>query len=145
MTDFHCSRLFAVLVAGAAAMTMIAVPASAQGVDPEDMMTRADANRDGDISRDELIALRTDSFERLDRNGDGVISADDAPGRPFVARFNAAFERVQSNFDVDRDGQVTRGEMLDAPAPVFEQGDVDGDDVVTAEEIATLRERRSAF
>jgi len=143
MTSRNASRLFAIFLAGSAAMAMIAPPASAQEPAPTEMLSRADSNGDGDVSWDEVMALRADSFERLDRNSDGVINADDSPNRLLKARFDEAFERVQANFDGDRDGQVTREEMMGAPAPVFEKGDVDGDGVLTAEETAALRDTQA--
>lgn len=117
---------------------LAAFQAVAQNADPQELIARADANQDGDVSWDEVLAFRSESFDQLDRNGDGVISADDSPARPFAGRFNEAFERVQANFDGDRDGQVTRDEMLNGPAPVFERGDVDGDGVLTADEMAAI-------
>ncbi len=138
MTQKMFRRLTVGLLTISATTIMAAPVAFSQIANPEEMIARADANEDGDISWDEVVAFRSGSFDQLDRNGDGVISADDSPARPFAGRFNEAFERVQANYDGDRDGQVTRDEMLNGPAPVFERGDVDGDGVLTADEMAAI-------
>lgn len=139
MTAIKSNRVFALILTGAAAMAMAPKPAIAQQPGPEEMMARADANGDGDISWDEVMTLRTQSFERLDRNDDGVVSVDDRPRGPMAGRFDTGLARVQVQFDADGDGEVTRDEMLGAPAPLFEQGDIDGDGVLTGDEMAALR------
>lgn len=143
MTHHTSSRLLALILVGSAALAVTAAPAMAQQPNPDEMLARADANGDGNISMDEAMALRAQSFAQLDRNGDGVISGDDRPRGPFAARFDQAFEQVEANFDGDRDGQVTEDEMMSAPAPAFERGDLDGDGVLTAEEMAALRAEAS--
>lgn len=145
MTRIKSNRVLALLLTGAAAMAVAPTPAIAQQPSPEEMMARADANGDGDISMEEAMALRSESFAKLDRNGDGVISGQDRPRGPFGARFDDAFQRVQTNFDGDRDGEVTKDEMMGAPAPAFEMGDTDGNGILTAEEMAALRETQSPY
>ena len=139
MTQLKFHRLFIAAAAGLLVLGATASHALAQEMDPEELIARADTNDDGDISWEEVTALRSDSFDRLDRNDDGVVSSDDSPARPFAARFDEALERLQVDFDADRDGQITKDEMMDAPAPAFENGDANGDGILTAEEMATLR------
>lgn len=145
MTRSEQKRFFAVAALTLTVNSIVAYYAVAQSPDPQQLLERADANGDGDISWEEVIALRSESFDQLDRNGDGVISADDSPARPFAARFNEAFEQIQANFDGDRDGQVTRDEMLNGPAPVFERGDVNEDGILSGEEIAQLAPENAPF
>lgn len=139
MTQYKSNRLTAIIAASATVVVVMANYAVAQTADRDEMVARADANGDGDISWSEITTLRIDSFNRLDRNSDGVVNADDSPVRPFAGRFNQALERLQADFDADRNGEITKDEMLNAPAPMFEQGDVDDDGVLTAEEMAALR------
>lgn len=145
MTTLQSSRLLAFFLASSAAMAITISAAVAQGANPEEMIAQADANGDGDISWDEVMALRAKSFDKLDRNDDGVISADDRPAGFFAARFDDAFKRVEANFDGDRDGQVTRDEMMGAPAPLFQKGDVNQDGVLTTEELTALRAEQTAL
>jgi len=53
-----------------------------------------DANGDGALSRDEVLAHSRQRFDRLDKNGDGTITADE-----FSARLAAMFTRMDANED----------------------------------------------
>ena len=132
--------------AGLAALLMVACvsPAAAQNRDPLEMLAEADANNDGAIAWTEVVALRTQNFNRLDRNSDGVISSSDRPRGPFGARFDEAFAQVQRQFDANSDRRVTRAEMIGAPAPVFAEGDTNSDGVLSAEELTAIREAVAA-
>jgi hypothetical protein len=116
-----------------------ASPAAAQSRDPVQLLAEADANDDGAVSWSEVVALRTRNFERLDRNRDGFIAANDRPRGFYAGRFDEAFAQVQSQFDANADQRVSRAEMINAPSPVFDQGDVDGNRVLSAQELRALR------
>ena len=94
---------------------------------------RADHNGDGMLSRAEFLSEdqqvdddRNDRFENLDLNGDNRISRNEWHGT--AARFAA--------LDANRDGVITRVEMLgaDAPAELFSSVDVNRDRVITMDE-----------
>ncbi|MEL7453799.1 MAG: hypothetical protein AAGJ50_10565 [Pseudomonadota bacterium] len=129
------SKGFGILVASIATLSF----ASGAAAQTPERLALADTNGDGNIDWHEVIELRSTTFERLDRNGDGYADSNDSPrfarGRE---RFNEAFARIEKA-DRDGDGRVSRSEMLDAPAPLFEKGDVDGDKILSAEELAELR------
>ena len=139
MTTSELNRLTARAALALLAFFATASSAGAEKPDRQEIIAKADADGDGNVSWDEVTALRRDSFARMDRNGDGVVSADDSPPRFFAGRFNTALERLQTDFDGNRDGEITEDEMLSAPAPLFEQGDTDGDGILTAAEMASLR------
>ena len=143
MTQFNRLKFSLVVSAFLAVAGLATMPALAQPANMQEMFEKADANGDGDIAWSEIEALRLESFERADRNGDGIINTGDRPPRAFAGRFDQALERLQSDFDGDRDGQITEEEMLNAPAPMFEQGDVNGDKLLTAEEMAAIRSERA--
>ena len=65
-------------MAAPAARAMIAMPAAgpASAAGPE-WFQKMDRNRDGDVSRREFLGTR-DQFDRLDRDKDGLIDADEA-------------------------------------------------------------------
>jgi Ca2+-binding EF-hand superfamily protein len=136
------SRLFAI-VAGAV-MFAAAGAASAQTLD---RLAEADANGDGNITWQEMLDARSSMFARLDRNGDGFVDSKDSPRMgPMKARFQEALAGLQGA-DANSDGRVSRSEMLDAPAPLFAEGDTNGDKVLDSEELAALRasaEQKSA-
>jgi len=103
-------------------------------------LAQVDSNGDGAIAWQEMLDMRAATFERLDRNGDGFADASDSPRMgPMKSRFNEALATLQ-DADADGDGRISQAEMLEAPAPLFESGDTDGDKVLSAEELAALRE-----
>ena len=143
MTQFNRLKFSLAISACFTVAGLAAMPALAQPANMQEMFEKADANGDGDIAWSEIEALRLESFERADRNSDGVVNTADRPPRAFAGRFDQALQRLQADFDGDRDGQITKEEMLNAPAPMFEQGDVNGDKLLTSEEIAALRSERA--
>jgi hypothetical protein len=110
--------------------------ASAQSLD---QLREADANGDGSVTWQEMMDMRVSIFGRLDRNGNGVVESSDSPSfGPGRSRFEQAFNGLRSA-DANRDGRITRSEMLNAPAPLFENGDTDRNRVLSASELAALR------
>lgn len=110
--------------------------------DLDQLTTRADANNDGDITWSEVVEMRTQVFSRLDRNSNGFVEANDRP-RVLGARFDEAFAQLQRQFDANSDRRVSRAEMLNSQSLSFEAGDVNGDRVLSSDEIAALRARSS--
>ena len=104
-----------------------------------EMLSRADSNGDGQVTRKELEKSRSKTFERLDRTNDGVINAKDRPPRPFSKRFDDAFSRIAGEFDANEDGQVTRKEFVQGPTTGFDAADLDGNDILSGDEIAKLK------
>lgn len=130
------SRVGAVLVVFSLSAVAWAQTDNAQ---VREMLTRADSNGDGQVTRKELEKSRSKTLERLDRTGDGVISTKDRPPRPFSKRFDEAFSRIVEEFDANTDGQVTRKEFVEGPTTGFDAADLDGNDILSAEEIEKLK------
>jgi hypothetical protein len=121
------------------ASAMIFASAGAASAQSLERLAEADANSDGNITWQEMLDIRAGMFQRLDRNGDGVVDANDSPRMgPGKAKFQEAFEKM-SEFDTNGDGKITSAEMRAAPAPLFEAGDTNGDQVLSADEMAALR------
>jgi Ca2+-binding EF-hand superfamily protein len=141
------STLIAIL--GLAAQARSAEPAD-EG-NPAELFTRLDANKDGQLSEDELPAERKRLFERLlrtsDKDKDGKLSAEEfsaglkpggdspaaseQPSRPRRPEGGPTPERLFRRLDANRDGKVTADEV---PAPrrerfkqLIARGDRDGD------------------
>lgn len=85
---------------------------------------RADANRDGSLSRTEVVQRAVQRFERLDANSDGTVTADErrqvrqARAERRKERRGQRAERMEDRLprlfarvDADRDGRVTRPEL----------------------------------
>ncbi|MGS6066553.1 hypothetical protein ACVFZM_29440 [Klebsiella pneumoniae] len=66
---------YALVSALVAALSLPGISAHAQTVSP--ILQRLDANNDGAVSRDEIVAARAKLFARLDVNSDGVIDEDE--------------------------------------------------------------------
>lgn len=116
---------------------ILAAPGHAQSRDQmQQLLARADANGDGDITRAEFDRVRTDMFVRLDRNDDGNVDSKDRP-RMFGDRFDQAY-RMLSSLDTNGDRRVSRSELANGEAPAFVAGDTNGDAVLSRTEIAML-------
>jgi hypothetical protein len=75
----------------------------------EKRFDRADRNKDGIITLNELLEPRRQAFARLDRNGDGKLSFEEWAVTT-INRFRGA--------DANRDGKLTRTEYATtAPKP----------------------------
>ena len=92
-------------------------------------LRQLDANRDGVISRTEWRGDRT-TFDRLDRNGDGVLSSNDR-GR---ATTNTNDSRRFNGLDRNRDGVISRNEWRGNDTS-FRQQDRNRDGVITQREM----------
>ena len=128
-------------------ITSLAIPAFSQTESPEQgrgrhqkgrLLKRADANGDGQISRDEW-KRNPRGFDRLDGNRDGVISRDEAQqaARDRVERRHKALERIDKN----NDGQISRDEWPRGPEG-FDRLDQNHDGLLTREELAAGRRHR---
>jgi hypothetical protein len=132
---------FSRMIFGLARVSVFFIPVLLHAQIPDDSsrILRADQNGDGNIAWSELIAMRDEAFLRLDRNGDGTVNSEDRPGFGFGRRFDEAFNQLRTRFDRDGDQYVSHAELLDGPEPMFEEGDLNRDAVLSAEEIARLR------
>lgn len=96
-----------------------------QGMGPGDMIGRfgeADADGDGKLSRDEMVARMTARA---------------------VARVEARADRMIAQHDGDGDGMLTLEEMQSGMGGrMFERLDADGDGAISRDEFAKMREMR---
>ena len=114
--------------------------ASAKGSgDRMEMLSKADANQDGAITWDEVIEMRASMFSRLDRNADGYANMADRPRGRFGRGYEDKLAELTPQFDVNRDGSISRNEFVNAPSLAFELGDLDDDKTLSADELAALR------
>lgn len=135
-------RLVFIVTAGAGLAATVAA-SNAQQPSIAESLTKADANGDGEVSWEEVVARREQIFAQLDRNNDNTIDRADRPALG-GGRFDEAVARLQPQFDADGDGKILKSEMIDGPAPLFRKSDTNGDGVVTAEELAILEAAQTA-
>lgn len=110
------------------------------------MMEAADADKDGTVTRDEFLAWRAKQFAHMDRNGDGVI--DDADRKAAEDQREAMREQrgkgMLEKLDANGDGKITKDEFVNAPAPMFDKADTDGNGVLDAKELQAARDAMRA-
>ncbi|HVF15508.1 MAG TPA: hypothetical protein VNA21_01310 [Steroidobacteraceae bacterium] len=115
---------------------------------PGGMFDGADRNRDGVITRGELLNARADQFSTRDRNSDGFIDSEDVSERAARRqRMTQAMTAMVTQLDADNDGKVNKGKFVDGGAKLFNRADMDKSDSLDSKEIeaakAALRERAS--
>lgn len=137
-------KTLAFLAISIAGIALVAMPASAQlgRRGGGDRFAQADTNGDGLVTREEFKASRSARFKQMDRNGDGAISRDDF-GRILKFRPDAAqrLDQMLAEADANHDGRLTRAELDQAPVPMFERADANGDDRIDAQERAAAKDR----
>ena len=122
-----------------------ALMASAQSIDRvARLIQAADANDDGDVTRDEFQAFRAKQFPRLDRNKDGAVSIADVPAR-LQNRVRDKVENgdVIAGFDLDGDKQVSRKEFESGPTKIFDTYDTDKNGIISGVEFDTAHGKRA--
>jgi hypothetical protein len=112
-----------------------------------------DTNGDGLVARSEAPEPMRDVFDRMDENGDGVLEADEIDnlsarmgpgagrgGRGGRGMAGDPIARLRS-FDADGDGRITREEIPDRAAGMFDRVDANGDGVVVSGELDAMAGR----
>ncbi|MCW4462023.1 EF-hand domain-containing protein [Sphingomonas sp. BT-65] len=133
------------ILAAAALLAAPAAFAQSQG-DGMKLLTGADANRDGVVTRDEYARARAANFARMDRNKDGAVSKSDFKR---LARFKpdaaSRLDTLIAAMDANKDGKATRAEFEAAPMPLFDRADANGDGRIDANEMAAAKSRIEAM
>lgn len=127
-----------VVIAGMAA----SLPARAEPMAAA-MLDRLDANHDGQITREETLAVRERLFRKLDRNQDGSVDGKEVEqARKAVADRAAAAESRLGNewlrMDGNGDGKVSL-EEFQKRSVLFELADRDGNGTISSSELDFMR------
>jgi len=104
-----------------------------------------DRSGDGEISRADIEAVRSERLAAFDADGDGVLTLDEYEAlwldamRPRMVR---GFQRL----DIDGDAAVTAAEFIAPYEGLVDRFDRDGDGMMTEAEVREqMNERRSAI
>jgi Ca2+-binding EF-hand superfamily protein len=123
----------------AALLILLSTPAMAQ-MRGEGIFDRADANKDGSVTREEFIAARAGQFAKLDRNSDGYIDSNDVPKRLAARRKQqGGGDFMVGQFDANGDGKVSKEEFVNGPTLAFDRADTNKDNVIDAKELAAAK------
>ncbi len=112
---------------------------------------RLDRDGAGAVTIEEFNAASDRMFNRLDRDGNGELtkpvkgeSAGAKKGQGKMAKRGGSrhggrgAERLMEQFDVDKDGKITRAEFDEVRLSLFSGADADGNQAVTLEEFVTV-------
>ena len=108
------------------------------------MFERFDTDGNGEITRDEFDAARSDRFEGADTNGDGLLSTEElvqaALARHSEEAITERVERMIERLDKDGDQALSAEELPgDRSNAMFDRADADGDGIVTRAEVEDMR------
>ena len=100
-------------------LLIASLPAIAQVQDTNAYLQRMDGNGDGRVSPDEYLQWMLYAFDKMDRNGDGVLEAAEQPGgrgKPITREEQrqvilARFARQDANSD----GYLSARELMAPP------------------------------
>lgn len=125
-----------------AAVCIVGVAASAAAVSAKprggERFEKLDANGDGIVTATEMDARQAELLRDADANGDGGLTEEE-----FRAHRKAKRKewREKNNPDTNGDGLVDRVEFLAAAEKRFDRLDKDGDGVISEDERRSMRGR----
>lgn len=138
-------RTAAVATAATAAILSGAAMAQAgrNGARAFEQLQAADLDKDGAISRAELLQSRESHWQKLDRNKDGMFSQDDLPAIAKSKWDGDRLLQMRTRLDTNKDGRISRAEFVNGPMPMFDAADTNKDGKVDAAELQALKDREA--
>lgn len=98
-------------------------------------LRQADANKDGVVTLEEVLAQATKRFDALDRNKDGVVDQADFDAlRKEMTAYRV--QRFMHRYGADKEGKVTRDQFYKAAKDRFARLDVNNDGKLDREDFA---------
>ncbi len=135
--DMETDMKIALSLGASAFLLALATPAAAQdGTRMMDQMAKADSDHDGKISKAEFVSYRSQQFDRLDRDGNGVLDDGDMPRMAKAARM---IKERTAGLDADGNGVISRSEFDNGATTAFDMADANRDGYVTSQELDAAR------
>lgn len=119
------------------ALLMVAGTAFAAGKDgsAQARFDRIDADGDGKITIDEMLARVDKRFDAADADGDGEITLEEMVARIERRRLERRAKRILARMDVDGDGKVTKTELQNRARKRFALADGNDDGQIEKSEM----------
>jgi hypothetical protein len=109
--------------------------------DPSSLMTKADTDADGAISKAEFLAARAASFPQLDRNGDGSLTTDEFKAAAPKGARRMMVSTMVAQFDTDGNGKISEAEYNAGPTLAFDRADANKDGQLSGAELEKARKK----
>ena len=134
------STFTAVVVLTATALAGTAVLAKSGDRGGRMSFEQFDTNNDGQITQDEIAAMRSERFAKADTDGDGFITLDELTAQS-VKRAEERAAGMMEKLDTDGDGKLSEEDMAQSSRAgrMFERLDQDNDGVITKAEFDEAR------
>ena len=132
--------LTAIALASAATVVLAAPDGQQRRGAMLERLKAADTNADGLISKSEAAALPrlAERFDRIDANRDGQVSFEELKASRASHRGGHG-KHMLKRADTDGDGKVSKAEALAAAAAHFDRADANKDGFITVEELKGAR------
>jgi hypothetical protein len=119
-------------------------PAHAQAQDAIQQIlvnfNRIDANGDGVISSAEYRTVQVARWPQIDHNGDGFLALDDFP-RIAAGRARTQLAEI-AYLDADGDRRISQAEFVNGQPPLFRRADLNGDGALVRSELEAAASSR---
>ena len=108
----------------------------------QQMIEKIDTDKSGSISMEEFINLGAGKMVSADKDGDGILTADEIQAGMEAERQRRRLERMTRRLDIDGDGTVTVAELKEMQAKKFAVLDVNSDGSLSEDELKKIRKKR---
>ena len=98
------------------------------------IMRKADADKDGKITKEELINAHEAKFKEFDLNADGSVTQEEVLKKLSSDHFEKMAKRITRRFDANKDGKVTADEFKAHAEKKLYMLDLNDDGVITRDE-----------
>lgn len=112
--------------------------------DFQKMIEKIDTDKSGSISLEEFAELGAGKMISADKDGNGILSADEIQAEMDAERERRRLERMTRRLDIDGDGTVTVAELKSMQAKRFAVLDTNSDGSLSVDELKKSRKKRKS-
>ncbi|WP_162651796.1 EF-hand domain-containing protein [Lentilitoribacter sp. Alg239-R112] len=140
-----------IVVASALALMITGVAAAKDGNQKrgkrgfQQMIEKIDVDKSGSISLEEFANLGVGKMISADKDGNGILAADEIQAEMEAERQRRRQERLTRRLDIDGDGTVTVAELKEMQAKRFAVLDVNSDGSLSEDELKKIRKKKRGY